>query len=156
MAQHRDDGVDKVDGRGDAAGDDHQQRQRTVAFKAETVHKAHEGNTGTCHKCGAHAGDDHDQRHNGNNNQVKAATLARIRPNARQTQELRFIDKSNAQQNSLRRKEQGIKVQLILVGQRAFHHELGHALDKVKQEQCAKERGALDKQVASLAQAHAA
>ena len=40
--------------------------------------------------------------------------------------------------------------------QRAFHHKLGHALDKVEQEQCTKERGALDKQVADLAQAHAA
>ena len=56
-------------------------------------------------------------------------TLARIGPNARQAQKLRFIDKSNAQQNSLRRKEQGIKVQLIFVCQRAFHHKLGHALN---------------------------
>ena len=83
-------------------------------------------------------------------------TLARISPNARQAQKLRFIDKSNAQQNSLRRKEQGIKVQLIFVCQRAFHHKFGHALNKVEQEQCTKERGALDKQVADLAQAHVA
>ena len=134
MAQHRDDGVDKVDGRGDAAGDDHQQRQCAVALEVEAVHIAHEGNAGTGHKCGAHAGDDHDQRHNGNNNQIKATTLARISPNARQAQELRFIDKSNAQQNSLSWKKQGIKVQLIFVGQCAFHHKLGHALDKIEQE----------------------
>ena len=156
MAQHRDDGVDKVDRRGDAAGDNHQQCQRAVALKVEAVHKAHDGDAGACHKCSARAGNNHDQCHNGNNNQVKAATLARIRPNTRQAQELRFIDKSNAQQNRLRRKEQGIKVQLIFVGQCAFHHELGHALDKVEQEQCAKERGTLDKQAGDLAQAHAA
>ena len=132
MAQHRDDGIDKVDGRGYTAGDDHQQCQRAVALKVEAVHKAHEGNAGAGHKCGAYAGDGHDQRHNGNNNQVKTAAFARVRPNARQTQELRFIDKSDAQQNSLRRKEQGIKVQLVFVGQRAFHHKLGHALDKVE------------------------
>ena len=145
--------IQKVDCRGKAAGGHHEKREHTVLGKVDTVHKAHDADANPTHE-----GDDGEREHNhngqdGKHDEVKAATPARVRPDVRQTQELRLVHKAHGEQNRLRREEQRTKVELRVVAHHAFHGKLGAAFNKVEQEKRREKWETLAKEPAHLAHA---
>ena len=80
----------------------------------------------------------------------KRRRFLRVRPDTREPNELRFVDEADDDLDALRGEVERVEVELVLVGQRAFHHELRHGLDEVEEEERRKEREALAEEVGDL------
>ena len=146
-AEHRDDLVQEVDGRADAARSHHDVAQPAELLEVHAIQEAHDGDAHGAHDHGNAAGERHDDGKHGQYDEVEATTTLGVCPDLREAHELRLVDEPDGHDDDVRRREQRVEVQLVVVGQRAFHGKLGHVVDEVVQEQRHEQREALHEQI---------
>ena len=66
--------------------------------------------------------------------------------------ELRLVDEAGHHEDRVRREVHGVVVELVVVGERALHRELGHRVDQVVEEERHEEGEALDEELPHAAQ----
>ena len=142
-AQHGNDLIQEVDRRSHAASSDHDIGQSSIGLEIQTVNPAHKRYADPAHKNSRHARECEHNAHHGQECQIEALAAARVGPFLRKTHEQRLIHKLNRKHNALRWEIQCVEVQLAIVREHAFHHELRHALDEVEQEHRQEQREAL-------------
>lgn len=73
----------------------------------------------------------------------KRAAFRRIVPHVRHAHKKRLVDQLHGEQDALRREIERIEIELVVVGERAFHHELRHVIDDRIEEERHEERCAI-------------
>ena len=142
-AQHGDHLVQKLDAGRHAARRKHHETQPAVLLEVDAVQEAHDGKAEPAHGAGHHHGDGHDDHEHHHDDQVELLALGRVRPGVGHLQQHGLVDKAAGQQDGVRGEVQRVVVQLVVVGQRAFHDELRHVVDEVVHEQRHEQREAL-------------